>query len=189
MRLVDLDELLASYHENVEEINCLLTRYGRELFKAGRTYNQFAETINELTTRKPPLRRLVQSAWDLGYTWRKVEPSMHHIAMPAVVLLAILSTCFAWGWTRLAGCFALVWGGLLRPGELTNATRGDLLLPDDVQSRMPFCLLAIKEPKTRFSNARHQSAKVDVQDLLQVIRLALLIFRKILSCGHTRLRR
>ena len=73
---------------------------------------------------------------NLGYTW-KVEPSMHHIAMPAVVLLAISSTCFAWGWTRLAGCFALVWGGLLRPGKLTNATRGDLLLPDDVQSRMP----------------------------------------------------
>ena len=67
-----------------------------------------------------------------------------------------------------------MWGGLLRPGELTNATRGDLLLPDDVQSRMPFCLLAIKEPKTRFSNARHQSAKVDVPDLLQVIRLAFL---------------
>ena len=169
---VDLDDLLANYHENVEEINCLLTRYGRELFRAGRTYNQFAETINELTSRKPPLRRLVQSAWDLGYTWRKVEPSVHHIAMPAVVLLAVLSTCFAWGWTRLAGCFALMWGGLLRPGELTNATRDDLLLPDDVQSRMPFCLLAIKEPKTRFSNARHQSAKVDVPDLLQVIRLA-----------------
>ncbi len=171
---IDLDELLVSYHENVEEINCLLTRYGKELFKAGRTYNQFAETINELTSRKPPLRRLVQSAWDLGYTWRKVEPSVHHIAMPGVVLLSLLSTCFAWGWTRLAGCFALMWGGLLRPGELTNATRGDLLLPDDVQSRMPFCLLAIKEPKTRFSNARHQSAKVDVPDLLQVIRLAFL---------------
>ena len=171
---VDLEFLLSNYHENVEEINCLLTRYGRELYRGGRTYNQFAETINELTSRKPPLRRLVQSAWDLGYTWRKVEPSVHHIAMPAMVLLAVLSTCFAWGWTRLAGCFALMWGGLLRPGEMTNATRGDLLLPDDVQSQMPFCLLAVKEPKTRFSNARHQSVKVDVPELLQIIRLAFL---------------
>lgn len=169
---VDFDELLSGYHDSVEEINCLLVRYGRDLFKAGRTYNQFAETINELTSRKPQLRRLVQSAWDLGYTWRKVEPSVHHIAMPAVVLMSVLSTCLAWGWSRLAGCFALMWGGLLRPGELINAMRYDLLLPEDVQSLMPFCILSIKEPKTRFSNARHQSAKVDVPELLQVIRLA-----------------
>ena len=169
---IDFELIITRYHEHVEEINCLLTKYGRELFRAGRTYNQFAETINELTSRRPHLRRLVQSAWDLGYAWRKAEPSVHHIAMPAVVLMAILSTCLAWGWTRLAGCFAMMWGGLLRPGEMVNATRADLLLPDDVQSRMPFCILAIKEPKTRFSNARHQSSKIDVPELLQIIRMA-----------------
>lgn len=96
---IDFELIITRYYEHVEEINCLLTKYGRELFRAGYTYNQFAETINELTSRRPHLRRLVQSAWDLEYAWRKAEPSIHHIAMP--VLMAILSTCLAWGWTRL----------------------------------------------------------------------------------------
>ena len=167
-----LDELLFQPIRNVDEINALLTRYGRELFKAGKTYNQYAETINELTSRAPPLRRFVQAAWDLGYTWKKFEPSEHHTAMPGHVLLAILSVCLTWGWTRVAGIFALMWGALLRPGEACSASRGDLLLPDDLDGGAPFALLSIKEPKTRFSNARHQSAKLDIPDLLSVVRLA-----------------
>ena len=169
---IDLDELLFQPVRNVDEINALLTRFGRELFKAGKTYNQYAETINELTSRVPPLRRFVQAAWDLGYTWRKFEPSEHHTAMPGHVLLAILSVCLTWGWSRVAGVFALMWGALLRPGEACAATRGDLLLPDDLDGSAPFALLSIKEPKTRFSNARHQSAKLDIPDLLSVVRLA-----------------
>ena len=169
---IDLDELLLQPVRNVDEINALLTRFGRELFKAGKTYNQYAETINELTSRVPPLRRFVQAAWDLGYTWKKFEPSEHHTAMPGHVLLALLSVCLTWGWSRVAGVFALMWGALLRPGEACAATRSDLLLPDDLDGSAPFALLSIKEPKTRFSNARHQSAKLDIPDLLSVVRLA-----------------
>ena len=43
---IDLDALLATPHQSVEDIICLLTRYGRELYRAGRTYNQYAESIN-----------------------------------------------------------------------------------------------------------------------------------------------
>ena len=169
---IDLGELLNNPLRNVDEINALLSRYGRELFAAGKTYTQYAETINELTSRVPPLRRFVQAAWDLGYTWKKFEPSEHHTAMPGHVLLAIVSVCLTWGWTRVAGAFSLMWGALLRPGEFCAATRGDLLLPDDLDGGAPFALLAIREPKTRFSNARHQSAKLDIPDLLSVVRLA-----------------
>ena len=169
---VDFEAMLEKYHEHVEDINLILSRFGRELYKAGRTYNQYAETINELSSRKPALRRLLQAAWDLGYSWKRNEPSEHHIALPSMVLLAMLSTCITWGWLRLAGCLSLLFGGLLRPGELCAALRSDLLLPDDLGGALPFCLLSIKEPKTRFSNARHQSAKVDSGDLLLLIRLA-----------------
>ena len=169
---IDFDSMLERYYEHVEDINILLSRFGRELYRSGRTYNQYAETINELASRKPQLRRMLQAAWDLGYSWRKHEPSEHHIALPSSVLLAMLSTCITWGWLRLAGCFSLMFGGLLRPGELCAATREDLLLPDDVGGHLPYCLLSIREPKTRFSNARHQSAKVDSGDLLILIRTA-----------------
>lgn len=173
---VDFEAMLDRHYENIEDINLILSHFGREIYKSGRTFNQYAETINELASRKPALRRMLQAAWDLGYSWKRHEPSEHHVALPSMVLLAMLSTCITWGWLRLAGCLSLLFGGLLRPGELCAATRGDLLLPDDLGGALPFCLLSIKEPKTRFSNARHQSAKVACGDLLLLIRLA---FRKI----------
>ena len=90
----------------------------------------------------------------------------------AMVLLGALSVCISWGWIRLAGSFALMWGGLLRPGELCKATRKDLLLPCDLGGTIPFCILSIGEPKTRYSSARHQSAKVDMADMVAIIGLA-----------------
>ena len=169
---IDFPEMLASMSEHIEDINLLLVRYGRELYQVGKTYNQYAETLNELSSRKPQIRRFLQSACDLGYSWKRSEPSVHHVAMPAMVLLGTLSVCISWGWMRLAGCFALMWGGLLRPGELCKATRRDLLLPSDLGGTIPFCILSIGEPKTRYSSARHQSAKVDIEDLVATIGLA-----------------
>lgn len=46
------------------------------------------------------------------------------------------------------------------------------MLPFDTEFTNKFALLAISEPKTRFTVARHQSTKVDAPDLLRVIDLA-----------------
>lgn len=92
--------------------------------------------------------------------------------MPAAVLIAVITTALSWGWTLVAGCLALGFGGLLRPGEITAALRRDLLLPRDVGFSVNFCLLSVREPKSRYTYARHQSAKVDAADLLTVIDLA-----------------
>ena len=169
---IDFSAMLDSMSSHIEDINLLLVRFGRELHRVGKTYNQYAETLNELSSRKPQIRRFLQTAWDLGYSWKRSEPSIHHVAMPAMVLLGALSVCISWGWIRLAGSFALMWGGLLRPGELCKATRKDLLLPCDLGWTIPFCILSIGEPKTRYSSARHQSAKVDMADLVAIIGLA-----------------
>ena len=61
------------------------------------------------------------------------------------------------------------WGALLRPGEIFVSSRADLLLPKDVDFTIAFGLLAIKEPKTRRTGARHQAAKLDAPDLLEVV--------------------
>lgn len=66
----------------------------------------------------------------------------------------------------------MMWGALLRPGELTSAIRQQLTLPSDLEGTISFGILAITEPKTRFSAARHQAARVDIPDLLEVIELA-----------------
>ena len=85
------------------------------------------------------------------------------------VLLSTITVSLTWGWTYFAGSLALCWGALLRPGELFAATRSELLLPRDVEHTVAFGLLSIREPKTRKTGAKHQSAKLDVPDLLQVV--------------------
>ena len=171
-RGVVVDDLFVNTYQTIEEINTLLTAYGRELHLAGRPLNDFSETINSISSWKPQLRRTLQGAWDLAYSWVKTEPAVHHTAMPAQVLMACLSCCFAWGWVRMAGCLAMAWGGLLRAGELFQARRQDLQLPSDLAGSVPFALLAINEPKTRHSTARHQCSKLDIPDLVSTIELA-----------------
>ena len=169
---VDFQLLLQRHVEYVEEINMILVRFGRALFAAGRPYNHYLETINLVVARKPLLRRMLQTAWDYAYSWVKQEPSAHHIALPFQVLLACISVSVAWGWDKVAGSLALMWGGLLRAGEFISATRAQLMLPRDAQGTVNFALLSIPEPKTRLTAARHQVAKLDIPDLLCVTDMA-----------------
>ena len=108
-------------------VNLWLVSYGRQLFESGRRYWHHSETINGLAARKPILKRSLQAAWDLAFSWMALEPTRHHVAMPAVILLGMLTTCLLWGWVKEAGLFALSWGGLLRIGEATSM--GCALLP------------------------------------------------------------
>ena len=169
---ISLENLLEHHHVYIDELNKQLVRYGRVLYSAGRPYNHYAETINSIASKKPAVKRQLQEAWNLAFAWIRDEPTAHHLAMPWQVLLSAISLCFVWGWTDMAGMFALCWGALLRVGEFLQATRKDLLLPCDTCFTNSFALLALKEPKTRFTAARHQCAKLDIPDLLRVVHLA-----------------
>ena len=166
---IDLDFLSENYRECIDELNLVLCKFGRKLYSIGRPRNHYFETINALTASKPGLRRLVQQAWDLGFTWTKMEPSSHHVAAPFQVLMGLVSLCILWGWPLMAGSLCLMWGALLRPGEFLSARRAELLLPRDVGNTISFALLSILEPKTRNVAARHQAARLDIPDLLSVV--------------------
>ena len=169
---LDVRSMLDNHHCTIDEINAVLTRYGRELYRNGKTYTQFAETINGISSIKPAVRRLLQGAWDFGYTWVRLEPSSHHIAMPSLILMSMLATSLMWGWLAFAGCLALGFGGLLRPGEFLSGIRKDLLLPADIDFSIDYVLYSIQDPKTRFTQARHQSSKIDSPDLVLVVQAA-----------------
>ncbi len=169
---IPLNRLLEAALINVEEINAVLAAYGKALYSAGRPYGHYAETVNAVVSQRPVLRRNLQQAWDYAFAWVKAEPPTHHLACPWQVLLAILSTAMMWGWPRVAGVCALCFGGILRAGEVLNAYRYDLLLPEDTYGANRYALISIAEPKTRFSAARHQSSKIDSPDLLRVISAA-----------------
>ena len=76
-------------------IHRLLANYGRQLYEAGRPYWHYSEMVN---VWGPSLRRQLQGAWDLAYSWISVEPYTHHVRMPPVILLALLSVCFMCCW-------------------------------------------------------------------------------------------
>ena len=83
----------------------------------------------------------------------------------------MISVSLMWGWTAFSGCLALGFGGLLRPGEFLGGVRRDLTLPEDCDNMVDFALYSIRDPKTRFTQARHQSSKIDSPDLVQVLQL------------------
>ena len=158
---------------DVDKINRWISDFGRMLFREGKPYYQYSETINAISAKRPTLRRSLMQAWDLAFMWNSYEPVEHHVAMPHQVLLALLATCMMWGWVREASCFALCFGALLRSGELLAASRRDLIFPQDVGGTLGHILIKILEPKTRFRAARHQASKVEQGDLMRVISLGL----------------
>lgn len=147
------DELVMATPPDLDRINQFLTKYGRMLFKSGKPYYWFSETINSVTVRRPILRRTLQQAWDLAFMWGSFEPCEHHQAMPHQLLLALLTTCLIWGWRREAALYALAWGAVLRMGEALKASRADLIFSQDVGCSVAHILLKILEPKTRFRAA------------------------------------
>ena len=161
-----------SCSDDVDLVNALLARYGRALYESGRPYNHYAETVNAAAGKFPKIRRLLQPAWDVAFQWQKLEPHIHHQAMPWQVLLALVTAALLWGWVDVAGVLALAWGGLARIGEIFAAFRCDLVLPSDIQYTVDYILLAVREPKTRNTAARHQALRLDQPQLMRVVELA-----------------
>ena len=157
---------------DVDSINAVLAKYGRALYETGRPYNHYAETVNALASKIPKIRRLLQPAWDVALQWQRMEPHVHHQAMPWQVLLAMCSTALCWGWKEVAGTLALAWGGLARIGEIFAARRCDLVLPCDVGELDGYILLSVREPKTRNTAARHQALRLDQPQLVRLVTLA-----------------
>ncbi|CAE7475201.1 unnamed protein product, partial [Symbiodinium necroappetens] len=157
---------------DIDSINCVFGRYGRDLYAAGRPFAHYSETLNAFSAKVPKYRRLLQPAWDIAFSWKREEPGRHHTALPWQVLLSLVSAAFTWGWPRVAGALALAWGGLLRIGEVLQACRQDLTLPSDVRHTVDYAYLTIRDPKTRYHAARHQAVRVDQPDILEIISVA-----------------
>eukprot|EP00438_Fugacium_kawagutii_P004405 Skav208533 [mRNA] locus=scaffold3037:172332:179238:+ [translate_table: standard] len=152
-----------------EEIVHWLVLFGRDLHSSGKSYARYSETINAIAAMRPSIKRQLTGAWDLAFAWLVDEPHQSHPALPLSILVALMCTALIWGWPDVAAILGLTWAGLLRIGEVTAACRKDLILPSDAAPGVSYILLRIEEPKTRGRGARHQSARVDPSDLVQLI--------------------
>ena len=65
------------------------------MFRAGKAYGQFSETINGIAMLKPSVKRQLTSAWDVAFAWLVDEPHQHHPALPLSALLAMLTIALA----------------------------------------------------------------------------------------------
>lgn len=169
---VSLSFLLQQKPPDPERISEWLVAYGRELFRTGKAYGIFAETINSVSAARPAIRKQLTLAWDYAFSWVADEPFHHRPAMPASVLLAILAVAILWGWIEEAAIFGMAWAGLLRIGEALQALRSDLVLPEDAAPGMTYALLRIRKPKTRGRHAKHQAARIDPTDIVQLLQIA-----------------
>lgn len=169
---ISLDGLIGSMNPDIDAVNCLLEKYGRQMYRAGRPYGQYAETIKAVAAKRPRIKRSLQQAWHLAFAWLRKEPPIHHVALPWQALLSLLAPSLAWGWQREAGVIAFSLGGITRIGEVLSAFRRNLVLPSDLGDTEHFALLEIQEPKTCFTMARHQAARLDQPQLLPVVELA-----------------
>ena len=108
-------------------------------------------------------------AWDLAFSWLQDEPRIHHPALPLSVLLALVTLSLLWGWPVEASIWLMTWIGLLRIGEVLEATRSDLLLPGDSAPGINYILFRIREPKTRGRGAKHLSTRIEPSDAVALI--------------------
>ena len=155
-----------------EQIAHWLVEFGKELYKSGKAYNSYAETMTAVACSRPQIKKQLTQAWDYAFSWVAGEPFGHHPALPAGILVAMLSLALLWGWPQVAAVFGLAWAGVLRIGEVLQATRADLVLPGDAVAGTDFALLKIREPKTRGRHAKHQAARIDPVDIIQILELA-----------------
>ena len=166
---LNIEELVDRRDADPETISDWLVTYGRELYYAGKAYGRFSETINAVASRRPLFRRQLTGAWDSAFSWVADEPSSHHPAVPLTLLLATCSLSLLWGWAKESAIFLMTWCGVLRIGETLNARRSDLVLPCDGVPGRSFALLQIRQPKTRGVAAKHQSARIDPTDVVQLL--------------------
>ena len=164
-----LADLVDSHQVDAEHVSDILAAYGRAMFYSGKSYGRYSETINAIAARRPFLKRSLISAWDVAFSWITDEPHVHHPAMPLAVVLAFGGLALLWGWPVEASIILMTWSGILRIGEVFLATRRDLILPCDAVPGIHHALLQIRQPKTRGSHARHQSARIDPQDLVRLL--------------------
>ena len=95
-------------------LNRLLELYGRELFRAGRPYNHYAETLNAVSSRRPRLRRCLQQAWNLACG---VAVAVLGSTTDYVVVLGLAPML-----QESLPCLGVVWQGLVKLPQLFGRT-------------------------------------------------------------------
>ena len=157
-----------------ELLDSTLESVGRALYTHDRSLHDFRELINALVARQRRLRKQLTLAWDVVDAWSWVEPSTPRLALPRVVLDALITTAILNGMPFVAFNFWVSFSCLLRPGEALSLVRGGVRLPRDLAGRPGKLFLLLLETKTeRRGIARVQYARSTERALIELAELLL----------------
>ena len=109
----------------------------------------FLETINGVLDMERSLRRQLQAAWDVARGWRELVPASNRVPTPPAVLLAMCALACLWEWHDFAILLLLCFEAMLRPGELLNLDRSDIILPSATLSidRVAYIRYGVRKPE------------------------------------------
>lgn len=150
-----------------------LRSFGRAAYEEGEAMYVFRHLVVFLQQQFPMHRGLVADSWDLLAKWELLQPTVHRLPLPRIILDAMLSLAVSWGWWRWAAITALGYHGAMRIGEVLRSTRADLMLPEEALLSMPVCFVNVSAPKPgRRGKGRVQHARITDADTITLCRAA-----------------
>ena len=144
-----------------------IRRYGDLDFAAGGSLLYYRHLVLAAQRKIPTLKPYVSICWDLASRWEKVEPTQHRAPVPEILVRAMVSVAWQFGWHRWCGITLLGFYGIARAGEVLKCCRRDLLLPIDMMFECSDAFLVLKQSKTsNRGSARVQHLKIHLSQSL-----------------------
>ena len=149
----------------------VLRQYGIHCFSTGEPMYELRHLLVVVQKDHPLLKPVLSPAWNVLVRWEEVRPLKHRIPLPETLFKAMFTAAVFKGWHRWAATFLLGYEGIARIGEVLNARRKDLVLPEDLfDSSHPAIFLKIRKPKSRRrGKGRIQQLKVERPETVQYI--------------------
>ena len=136
----------------------MIREFGFALYDAQRTQGELKETILSIQDRFGYAKPALSAAWRVVSTWERLEPTKARAPLPFVVFQSMLVVALGWQWYRMALALYISFFCLLRPGELFDLMRCDVLMEDEEGSAVMLC---IRKSKRWVRGARGQHAKLE----------------------------
>ena len=147
-----------------------IRRYGDLDFAAGGSLLYYRHLVLAAQRKIPTLKPYVSICWDLASRWEKVEPTQHRAPVPEILVRAMVSVAWQFGWHRWCGITLLGFYGIARAGEVLKCCRRDLLLPIDMMFECSDAFLVLKQSKTsNRGSARVQHLKITSPKAVEIL--------------------
>lgn len=137
------------------------------LFEQGYPRYLLVYAITGMQDLYPQVRPHLNVAWHIDRKWQHHEPGFCRAVLPAVAIRAVLCLGALWKWRPFVGLVLLGFAGMLRPNEMVQLVRRDLIFPRDLAYDMSCMFIYLQNPKTsRF--ARRQHCRIDDEAIIMI---------------------